>query len=1374
MARFDPDRNRRRIIRLSILAGIALVVTGCLYALFQFNAGRQKLDTGEVIGQAREAYDSKEYGRVIELLESPKSPSFTIPAIQNDVELLKIYVQARRSKPLPNGGHYIRIVPALQQIVESTPDDEASRQELFTLLLYQQRYSDVQRLTENLVKQRPEVAEFWRLLGDAHANLGSNDKALAAYKEAARLEPLHVPTQHAVVQLLQSTNADTSAFVEQAQAQYQAHPQDPRAILIQAIALNTLGRRQEAVTLVLGAAELEPVDEDFIPVMVKWLDQFDLYSASAAYLDRVAKGGIDSEAGHEAVLRAYDAGDLEGVMRRLKDADPASAHPDLVAVWTLASNAQADHDKTRSLIENLVGRNDLLAQAWAEVLPLIIQPQLEPARVIDKVIAVMGRDAEDPASQAVRDNAYLYQLLGESYLGVGELGAAEQAMQTAAVHRPSWGKPHRMIATVLLQQNQPKRAMQHAQLAWDRQSSLASMALLIQAQLQAVTPANTKAVSAALSNAGQFLDQVPDHPGLLPVTIDLLVRTGQKEQAAGRIDAVLRMDPPASTQMLTELADLSRRHGLGLEPRIEQAITQHYGTTPQLLLNQASTLARQGQPTQGRELIEQAMPPSPSLEWQAALGQYLSLIGAADASTYWIALADNNPGHRGLQSSALQVAGVREDLAFATRAIDRLRQLGGERSTGWRIEKARLLMLNNPDDKALSETLTLLREAESIAPQSLETQLELARCLILRDDLADAEVYARQAKALGPNQAGVMLLLGHVQHQLGHYSDARLELVQVANDPNASPRLRLSACALLVDQGDRRDARQALEAMRQAGTADTPALMLLARIHILSEQFTQADALCIELMKSPDMQSVAFVASYYAQTNRPELAEQARAKARTLGLSEADQLTLDAQALVQGGELKSALNKLEQAAKAQPNNPERWRSAARVALLLALPGQAIALCEAGLKQAGDDPGMYSVVKNKPLIQQLEQDNRLAELAVSVLSRPMERDAALQALKLIKAGKDAESTAKNLAELADKHPGFQALNEITADRLIESNLNQLAFDLGSGAMMRFPNSANLARSTTIAAYRLGEWNALLSAAQTWGQRSTADRHLSDLMIAAAQDALQRYSAVIQTLAPHISSLPGGPDNNPQHYMLYTRALVRTEQADKAWALLGPLLPSSPLARYAALQRIGDDLNQAQTAQDWLAAVTRATSDEPAEQFELSRAAFAAGVRLKNPELLQAARTSIDKLLAQAGPHPAQAYNMQGLIAREQDDITTAEAAFRQVLKAEPNSPQVLNNLAMVLVTRGGSALSEAEQLAVRATELQPEDANLLDTLAIVRLRRGKLDEAIQSITRAIQLEPDNPAWRLTQADILEAQGKIQQAQTIRQRYGAKDN
>jgi putative PEP-CTERM system TPR-repeat lipoprotein len=84
---------------------------------------------------------------------------------------------------------------------------------------------------------------------------------------------------------------------------------------------------------------------------------------------------------------------------------------------------------------------------------------------------------------------------------------------------------------------------------------------------------------------------------------------------------------------------------------------------------------------------------------------------------------------------------------------------------------------------------------------------------------------------------------------------------------------------------------------------------------------------------------------------------------------------------------------------------------------------------------------------------------------------------------------------------------------------------------------------------------------------------------------------------------------------------------------------------------------------------------------------------------------------------------------------------AEAQYRELLRQEPNNPIALNNLAWILKD---SNPEEALKFARQAEDVAPDNASILDTLAMVEFKNGNLEVASRKIARALMDSPDNPS------------------------------
>ncbi len=109
---------------------------------------------------------------------------------------------------------------------------------------------------------------------------------------------------------------------------------------------------------------------------------------------------------------------------------------------------------------------------------------------------------------------------------------------------------------------------------------------------------------------------------------------------------------------------------------------------------------------------------------------------------------------------------------------------------------------------------------------------------------------------------------------------------------------------------------------------------------------------------------------------------------------------------------------------------------------------------------------------------------------------------------------------------------------------------------------------------------------------------------------------------------------------------------------------------------------------------------------------------------------------------------------------QQRIAEAEAAYRAVLKAAPDTPEALNFVGMCALARG--ELASAQHDLERASQLEPAQPEIWKNLGIVHLARRDPGAALAAIDRALALEPSHHAARLHRGAALEMLGRSDDA------------
>jgi len=96
--------------------------------------------------------------------------------------------------------------------------------------------------------------------------------------------------------------------------------------------------------------------------------------------------------------------------------------------------------------------------------------------------------------------------------------------------------------------------------------------------------------------------------------------------------------------------------------------------------------------------------------------------------------------------------------------------------------------------------------------------------------------------------------------------------------------------------------------------------------------------------------------------------------------------------------------------------------------------------------------------------------------------------------------------------------------------------------------------------------------------------------------------------------------------------------------------------------------------------------------------------------------------------------------RAMLSEERDDLAAMERDLRAILARDPDNATALNALGYTLADRT-TRYDEALVLITRAHELQPDEPAILDSMGWVLFRTGQHDEALTYLTRAYRDFPD---------------------------------
>jgi len=119
-----------------------------------------------------------------------------------------------------------------------------------------------------------------------------------------------------------------------------------------------------------------------------------------------------------------------------------------------------------------------------------------------------------------------------------------------------------------------------------------------------------------------------------------------------------------------------------------------------------------------------------------------------------------------------------------------------------------------------------------------------------------------------------------------------------------------------------------------------------------------------------------------------------------------------------------------------------------------------------------------------------------------------------------------------------------------------------------------------------------------------------------------------------------------------------------------------------------------------------------------------------------------------------PEKAIWHRLLGDLKQELDQNAESLAAYEKALSLEADNPEILNNLAWLLVTSSDPIASDPKRalsLVLQASSLKPKTGYILDTLASAYWANNMLKEALEAEEKAIDYDPANYIFYRRQMD-----------------------
>ena len=1378
-------KTKRRLLILGV--AFALLVGAGATVYFRYVQKR----AGEMAAwrsAAMSAYEAGDYAAALPHFARYHTEAKTgqQPREKVDLEALFAYAKSRASVELqPGSRHLVEARGLLERYLALKPGDAEAERMLLDIYPRLNMNQEAVNRADDVLSRRPDDVAALKAKTRALIQKGiqQDPKALAdAVASGTRLTeaaPLDVEGQLLTQYALVATKRPPEEIIAAAKAQLDAHPEDPRFELLMASAHIYANQFDPARRLLTSAAARQSPDVSFVRELVTRLDALSMYGQSQEVLDRsAAQFPGEPSLLRDAVLRQWQAGKHEDVVRRVAALDPASRKTDaaLVGLRALSLHQLGRKAEARPLVEALAGRaaSDGAASGWATALAThFAEPPREPREQVEKYKAALEKDP---------GNAVVSHLRGEAFAALGEGTLAVDAWKEASRRSPSWALPRKRVAAALAADGRYAESVRWAQDAFRRdRGDLSTVIVWAQAAygLLETVPAQQE-VERLLRAVEEIQQAEPGEPNTLPIYAAVLARTGRREDAAKVIRTALEADPPPAPQVVARLASVSRDHGLGLDEAAAQKLRGRAAEGgPSAAYAAAVERHHAGRSDEGLELLNDARAKAAAgatadekLQWGLAVAQYLDLVAAPDALAKWVELADQRPNDLRFQTAALRARCRQQDRDFWKRTIDRVKRLTVENSQLWRLEEAKWL-LTGPSlgEKEQASVLATLTELSRNDPYSAEPHLLLA---VAHERSAGtgqptslrlaADEMARAAE-LRPADVAIVAELVRLMRLAGRADEVGRYLDRAAAAPSQDGPQKLRLAELYAQAGQ---TRRAIELATPVGSV---AAARVARWHRSLGENEQAVALYAKLLDDPalDAQAVLDAASFLAEQGKPEQAEQFLAKLDTM-----KGLQPGARELVRGKFAErhqpgEATKWYEQAAE-RAAAPGAWRELAGHHLRHRRFAEAVAAAEKGLAKFPQDSDLAAMKLRARELEPVAQDRVVAPL-LGYLSFDPRNVPANEMLAIARHARGASApaaadAAAQMRAAADKYPTFLPLQVAAVRAHLRAGEPARAEAVARRAAASFPDEVEAVRLVAAVYAAMGRWAEVREAATTW-RRLAPDQPLEpDMLIARALLNSNDPAGAAQRMAPHAKAEAAKGDKaNAEVLDLYCRSLITAGNDAEAAALIEPQARQS-----AAWRRLWLDLAGGFRSRDKEAAaqwVRRAeplvAKDVPQERRDLAAAWYVVGREFDDRDALASAKAIAQSLTGGDADMAADAWMISASCDEATGDLDAAERGYRQGLKLRPNQPAAQNNLAYVLLLKGGDArLAEAQELAAAAVTASPNFSSFYDTLARVEAKRGRLDAAVTAFRRALSLEPASVEAMIGLADALSLSGRRDEA------------
>lgn len=1343
--------------RISILLGIILIAGVLITALAIYQNNKSQARTQQNLEQGMAAAESGNYAEALEKLGKYWQSERKDP----DAEAVYQLGLARLNVEMPNNKHIGAALALFENVLEIDPDHEQAIRQVLEIRKLANMNVETVEMAERLLAIKPDDPEALSAKTIALVRQRKLDEAMVVGLKAAEISPQDLQSQTTVLAIMMRLEKPADEIVDYATKLREKYPDNPRFQILQGYAYALTNDRPKAVEWIKKAAALDPPDAEFVRLISDQLSGIGQFADSMKYLDEHVKQFDDEELRRVYCRRLWEATRYEELTTELKDIDPADAKSpsDLLALKAMALIREKKQDEADVIIEALSKRTgDNTAHAWVPVLRDVFANKPQDIQEVIKIC----RDS----IATLPGDPYLRMFLGESYAQLGENELALEQWEHVTQLAPTWAVPYIRIATIYTATKRTRPALQAAQQGLLRAPNNVGAVV-------SVANAWSALIESGQGDAGaeQFmtlLEEIqkasPGEPNTLPLYVNMLARTGKKDQARTTLEAALSNDKVKLPEsVLLRLAKISADHNLGLADKIYAHAEQAEGLNANLAYSRAMQIAD----TQGRDAAMKYIQPLVekngvgNLAWQLAWAQFLDRVSDARAAETWVALGDKYPDNLRIQRMVLDARSVQDDRDFMDRTIDRVKALSGTEGLTWQLARAKWLLSGDGGARDATKAVQILNDVIRNSPDLLDPHLLLAAALQKLDNTSGAIDQLNTAASMQPGNQNIQLELARLRAAQGDVVQARQIIDQILLDKDLTGTQKTQTAALLARVGD---AKRAIEILESRGEPST----LLAELYIRQSRLADAEKQYQLMMQQPNPQVIQSYSNLLGATGRADEGLNVLAQLKTMNLKPGVLEMLQGEYYRRYYSQDKALESFQAAAKAMPDNPLPWRTLIDIHLQAGEFDEAMKINDQAKAAIPGDKVFSLIDGQRELLKIATQTERLKPLARAVVLDEDNRDAAIIVLRTIKeASEQAQPMVKavlSLGKLADKHPRFQALQLLLVDTYSIIGRYEDAIGLSTRLMEAFPNDSEPAERAARLLGRVGRWNEVVAVARQWRQRTLNQPLEADMMIAQAMLQLGNPQTALDQISRYEQIAMENPTRLPGVVAIQAEGLIAMRQVDKAANILKPLIPTHPRWRALWMQLAMRNIKDPNVSAEWLERAEKVIPDDSIqERVSLANFWFALGQSTSNSDYRNRG-VELLKTMAYADKPSADAIVAYAIVVYQLGDLNQAEKEYRRALAVNSEHITAKNNLAILVTDRGGD-LDEALKLAQEVVKANPKIATFHDTLAHVHLARKEFDKAVESLQQAVKLQPESIEWKVSLTEALAGKGDVDAAKQV---------